>query len=433
MNINAPVNLKFLLQATLKASEENQKQILSWLTEFVKQHPDNAQLWYTKGSVERTLGHEHQAIQDMEKALALKPDYTDAILSKTDILKSQGQEEQALRYLKAKSRSYPLNKRVGVSYARALINLKKLKEAQKQFSRLVKAFPRDYDLILSLALVSWENGFNDDAIRYLQQLVDMARRSDDGNFYLGRIYTFQKNYEKAILHLQQVKLGPLFVNAQIQLALILAEQEKYEKARTQLQNARASSPTNAVKFYITESDILTRQEELNEAAKILEEALSSYPDSIALLYSRAMLRAQLGQYDQMKKDLRNILVREPDNVAALNALGYTLADRNEKLEEASILIEKAYKLTPGDPAIIDSMGWIKFRTGDTLAALEYLRKAYQAYPNDEIAAHLGEVLWITGNQQEAIDVWDEALKEAPDSKLLQEVMNRLLESTSDKP
>ena len=132
----------------------------------------------------------------------------------------------------------------------------------------------------------------------------------------------------------------------------------------------------------------------------------------------------------MEADLRKVLQLQPNNSAALNALGYTFANRNQRLSEAWELIERAYFLNPNDPAIIDSMGWIKYRMGENSVALDFLRKAYEAFKDQEIAAHLGEVLWVTGNQQEAISVWKQSLEENPGSKVLQNVMKRF---TTEQP
>ncbi len=159
---------------------------------------------------------------------------------------------------------------------------------------------------------------------------------------------------------------------------------------------------------------------------MLDEGLKEFPEDTNLLYTRAMLKEQLDDFAGMEADLRTVLELQPNNSAALNALGYTFADRNQRLNEAWELIERAYTLNPSDPAIIDSMGWIKYRLGEPQAALDYLRKAYEAFDDQEIAAHLGEVLWVTGQQEEAAIIWHNALDKHPESEILKEVMDRFL-------
>ena len=124
-----------------------------------------------------------------------------------------------------------------------------------------------------------------------------------------------------------------------------------------------------------------------------------------------------------------VIKQQPDNSSALNALGYTLADQNDRLEEATSLIEKAYALSPNDPAIIDSLGWLKYRMGDNKTALALLKKAYILFQDQEIAAHLGELLWVMGNKGEAKTIWKNGLKSTPDSRVIQETIERLVPSS----
>jgi Flp pilus assembly protein TadD len=138
-----------------------------------------------------------------------------------------------------------------------------------------------------------------------------------------------------------------------------------------------------------------------------------------------MLAEKRGDLALLESDLRFILEREPDNAMALNALGYTLADRTTRFSEAKALIEQAHQLDPNDPAIIDSLGWVNYRLGNLTEAERLLRKALKQFPDQEVAAHLGEVLWAQGKQKEARQVWRDALKAQPDSKILRSTLQRL--------
>jgi Flp pilus assembly protein TadD len=138
-----------------------------------------------------------------------------------------------------------------------------------------------------------------------------------------------------------------------------------------------------------------------------------------------MLNNQRKRLAATERDLRQILKQQPDNTAALNSLGYILADRTERFAEARALLDKALQLQPDDAAIMDSMGWLHYRTGKYPEALEFLRKAFAASPNAEIGAHLGEILWMLGNREEARQVWQESIKLAPNDPVIQETLNRL--------
>jgi tetratricopeptide (TPR) repeat protein len=205
-----------------------------------------------------------------------------------------------------------------------------------------------------------------------------------------------------------------------------ADLDRIDDALTTLDAAASTEPRNQLKYQLAKSEVLARVERNHEAIAIMDSALASNPDETSLLYSRAMLKEKVGDFDAMEADLRRVLELQPNNSAALNALGYTFANRNQRLDEAWELIERAYQINPTDPAIIDSMGWIKYRMGQPQVALDFLRQAYSAFKDQEIAAHLGEVLWILGEKEEATRIWRQALQDHPDSKVLRDVMQRFL-------
>ncbi|MCG8317770.1 MAG: tetratricopeptide repeat protein, partial [Pseudomonadales bacterium] len=409
------------------ADENRRALVLNRLNKLIENHPENAQLWFTKGAIEQVEKRWESALFSFSKALEISPDYTNALLAKTKQLGSLGKDQEALAFIKTATEDYPKNKRIGITYARMLISGQQLTAAQGEFGRLAALYPNDPDLILSLALISWENKLTDTAKVHLQRLIDMRQREEEAHTYLGRIAASEKDYESAIEHLSKVHRGPHYSQARIQLALVYSKIGDFENAHEVLQAARDEMPSKEVQFYLAESEILSNESRFEDAIELLDTAAEKHPKDTGILYTRAMLLEQVDEYEKMEADLREILSHEPENTAALNALGYTFADRNERLDEAVALIEKAYKLSPNDPAIIDSMGWIKYRLGDNETALSYLRKAYQAYQDQEIAAHLGEVLWVTGQEQEAKTIWIEALEANPESKIIKQIMERFLD------
>jgi tetratricopeptide (TPR) repeat protein len=157
---------------------------------------------------------------------------------------------------------------------------------------------------------------------------------------------------------------------------------------------------------------------------VYEEGLTAFTDNEELLYSRSLTAEKMGRIDMMEQDLKRILQRDPNNARALNALGYTLADRTDRYQEAYGYIERAFKQRPDDIAILDSMGWVLYRLGRLDEAQEYLRRAAAQIRDGEIAAHLGEVLWAAGKRDEARQIWEEALKFAPDHEVLQQTIQR---------
>ena len=195
-------------------------------------------------------------------------------------------------------------------------------------------------------------------------------------------------------------------------------------ARQHLHGLRARNRADSVRIFRTEAELLARAEQLEESLRVYNDALASFPKETGLLYARAMLAVRLDMIERTEADLRDILSREPDNADALNALGYTLADRTERYDEAYELIKRAAELKPGDHYVVDSLGWVLFRLGRHEEAIKYLREAMELKADPEVAAHLGEVLWVSGDREGAMSVWNTALEAQPEDKRLLDVVKR---------
>jgi Flp pilus assembly protein TadD len=215
-----------------------------------------------------------------------------------------------------------------------------------------------------------------------------------------------------------------YIPAQITRAQLLEKQGKPDDARKLLAGLQAQDPRDQALIARTDAAILFDAKRYQEAEDRLAQATADYPDDPDLTYDYAMAAEKNGHYDTMEAQLRKLIESQPDNPQAYNALGYSLADRGVRLQEADKLIQKASSLAPDDAFIMDSVGWVKYRLGDTTDALKLLRKAYDLQPNAEIGAHLGEVLWKTGAQDQARDAWREARKLEPDNDTLLKTLKR---------
>ena len=242
---------------------------------------------------------------------------------------------------------------------------------------------------------------------------------------MAQIAEAEENVELAIAHYHQVSSGDKLVAAHSRMGHLLLEQDKVRLAQQLFEESRSKNPEQSKTLYMLEAELLSKYQLAEVAIALLNQALSVHPDDINLLYTRAMTSEKLNDLVGLEKDLRKILGIQPDNATVLNALGYTLADRTDRYQEALELISKANELKPNDPAITDSMGWAFFRLGNYEESIRLLEKALSEYPDHEVAAHLGEVLWITGQRDKAQQVWLKALEQKPDSTIIKQVMERL--------
>jgi tetratricopeptide (TPR) repeat protein len=244
--------------------------------------------------------------------------------------------------------------------------------------------------------------------------------------YLGQIAENQKRPDEAVVWYAGVPPGEQYLTAQIRLAHVLSQQGKLDEARRHLQQATASSTRERVQLTLAEAQLLREAGRNADAFDVLDRSLREYPDQPDLLYESALIAEKLGRTDVLEKNLRRLIQIKPDHAHAYNALGYSLAERGERLDEAYSLIASALKLAPDDPFILDSMGWVLYRKGDLQAALSHLTRAFGLRPDPEIAAHLGEVLWMMGRRDDAAKTWRDAAKADPGNDVLSAAIKRFL-------
>ena len=217
-----------------------------------------------------------------------------------------------------------------------------------------------------------------------------------------------------------------YLNAQQQATRLSIAVGDLQGAHAWLMSQSRGQPRLEILFTTVESGLLIQAGHTDRARELLDTALNKYPNEVDLLFARVLLNDAVGDRAASERDLRQIITMQPDDARALNHLGYMLADQTDRYEEALELIERAIALSPDDPAIIDSLGWAQYKLGRYEEALTNLRRAYAAFPDHEVASHLGEVLWKLDRRDEAVAVWEEALEARPDSELIEDVMNRFL-------
>jgi tetratricopeptide (TPR) repeat protein len=306
------------------------------------------------------------------------------------------------------------------------VELGQVDAAREQFQTLARQEPDNPDIFFPLALLALEAEQFKDAERYLQRLLELDSHHQEAWYYLGQLAETRAEHEQALDWYSRVEPDAQhWLEVQLRMARLEGRLGRLAEARARLQDLRARDPGTALRLFLEEGAILTEAGQHAEALALYTRVLQVHPDNDDLLYARALAAERLDRLDIAEADLLSILERNPEDARTLNALGYTLADRTDRYQEALGYIERAVALEPDDPAMIDSLGWVHFRLGNLELARQHLRRAYALERDGEIAAHLGEVLWVLGEHEAARRVWEEARALDPDNPVLRSTLERL--------
>ena len=310
------------------------------------------------------------------------------------------------------------------AYSRLLLEADQRDAARSQLQKALAANPKMDEARFALGVLAVSDQQYAEAEKYLQPLMQ-GERVQEAALQLGRMEESRKNWDKALAYYAKVTNGMPAVEALMRRASVMAENGQLPAARSLLSQAREQLPPLAPRLYRAETEILLEANANDEALKLLDEAVSDYPEDGDLIYSRSLVHERLGQLPLAEKDLRSLLAENPDDARALNGLGYMLLVNTSRLDEATEMIRRAHALEPDDAAIIDSLGWAEYKRGRTQEALTWLQQAYDKFPDPEVAAHLGEVLWALGDKDRARDIWNKALADEPEHRVLKETVQRL--------
>ena len=383
------------------------------------------QAHYAIAQAASNAGQNDLALKEVRAARGLKPDWDAAVLLESQLVQKES-GDRALAVLSEFLKKYPDSREVRLSYARLLVAEKRFGDARAEFQKLLVDFPDNTDVVYAVALLSVQLNDYPIAETNLRRLLDMDYRDKNGiRLYLGQLAEEQNKFDEALKWYASVVSGEQFVSAQIRYAQVLAKQGQLDEARGHLQKLESAGGAQRVQLILAESQLLRDANREKEAFDFVGKELAAQPEQPELLYDYAMLADRVDRVDLLESSLRKLIKIRPDYAHAYNALGYSLADRNLRLNEARDLIEQALKLSPDDSFIIDSMGWVLYRMGNIPEALAWLRKAFTERPDPEIAAHLGEVLWVTGDRGEAEKVLSDAAQKSPKNEALTKTMQRL--------
>jgi tetratricopeptide (TPR) repeat protein len=378
---------------------------------------------YAIGVAALVAGNVDLAARETDAALALNPAWEQGAILKAQVLRKSAQAEVIL-YYQSFVAANPAAREVRMQFGRELAAERRLAEARDQFREADKLGKGDPQAAYATGLLSLQLEEYGEAQTAFSRALRLGYYEPTAIYLgLGQAAEGLKRYEEAIGWYQKVDSGD-WVRAQLKIATLIARQQNLEAGRQYLQRIEPRSTEDRIQMVQVEAQLLRDAKQWRETYDMLTKAVAQYPDSFELRYDRAMAAERIDKIDVLESDLRQVIKMKPDYAHAYNALGYTLADKTNRLTEAKDLIEKAYKLSPDDPFILDSLGWVYYRLGQSETALKHLHSAYSVRPDPEIAAHLGEVLWKIGQRDEAQKIWRAALAENPNHETLLAVMQK---------
>ncbi|OUD15468.1 tetratricopeptide repeat protein [Thioflexithrix psekupsensis] len=415
------------LISLLSAQQGNEEIALKLMKQLVDKRGDDIDILLAYSRLLYRAEQFAEAKLVLNRLLALDPMNESAVFLYANLLNQQENSKVALGFLEEKMRNHAdPSDNWRFLYGRLLTGEGEFEAAFEQFSIVLENNPDTPDIIYASALIAIELERFDVAREYLMDLLENTQQQELAYYYLGQIAEKENKPELAIDWYKKVSDKSFFLSAQIQIVQLLIEQNQFEAALNHLQQIQTEDREEMRSLLQFEANLLIERDLKEAALAVFERGLLQYPDDLDLYYARAMTAESIDRLDILEQDLRHILSIDPDHVEAINALGYTLADRTDRYREAYELIEKALSMRPDSHYIIDSMGWVLYRLGQNDQAIDYLRRALAIEYDAEIAAHLGEVLWATGAEQEAREILEKALEQFPNDKKLLRVMERFL-------
>ncbi len=423
---NTDVANDFRNLSVIFSEHPDHEAVLKLAQRLAEPYPQVPEAHYLVGSSAFLAGKNEEALEEARTASRLRPGWESSALLEGRVLQEQD-SVRARAFYQDFLTHYPRALDLRLLYARYLVELRDYQAARTQFAVLTHETPNNPDLTLAVALLTMQlKDYAGAEPLFLKALDQGYRDPDVVRFYLGQLYEEQKLWDKAAQWYGKVEGGEQLTSARIRVALMWAHQNQLQKAIEMLHAVPAATPEQQEQKVLAEEQMRREAGDYQGAFDTLTQALQRTPDAPDLLYERAIVADKLNRMDVLEKDLRQVIALRPQYAHAYNALGYSLADRSLRLDEALGLIQEALALAPNDPFILDSLGWVQFRLGHLPESVTTLKSAYALQDDPEIAAHLGEVLWVSGDQVAARQTWEGSFKANPDNEALLAVLHRFV-------
>lgn len=408
----------FLYLNSLLENQKDKAEVLTAITEFAAPYPQLPEAHFAIAQAALAANKPDIGKKALETANKLRPGWELAAQLQGQLLLKES-PDKAVSFYQGFLKQYPKANDVRMAYAKLLVSQKRHAEAKPEFVKLVESSNGSPEISAVVGLLSLESNDFAMADKYFQQSLSSGFKNPDQlYFYLGRSAERQKNDTTALNWYDKIQPGNHFLDGRLSAANVIARTKNVDAAIKMLDEVEDLTTEQQIMVIQAEASLLNQAKRNQESFDLMQKAVNNIPNTIELIYDYAMAAERIGKLDIMEAELRKAIQLRPDFAAAYNALGYSFADRNIKLNEAKTLIETALKLQPDDHYMLDSLGWVHYRLGNLTLAAEYLRKAYETQADPEIAAHLGEVLWKQGLQEEAKKIWANALKDYPENDVL---------------
>lgn len=384
--------------------------------------------YFVQSLLAMQMNNKNVAEQKVQKALQLRPNWDNAIILYAQIALASDDIGRAKQILVDAISALPDSDKIKKMYGQLLVKNGEYTQAVEIYQGLLAKNPKDADTQFNLALLNLQLGLDKKAEDLLSGLLSQTGWRDRASLYLGRIEEGRGNAKKALGWFDKVIEGPYAFESAMSGVSLLAKSKQYNEASSRLEALAKKYPNQKLRITLIKASIYNQQGQFTKAFDLLTQSLIEQPDQKDLLYTRAIMAGRLGKLELLKSDLKKILAKYPDDFEALNALGYSLLDDPKSYGEAEKYLNQALKLRPAEAIIIDSYGWLQFKLGKMELALSYLEQAYEKQSEGEIAAHLCEVLWVLGREEEANAVFSKAIKNSPDDEYLLDFKKRVLNS-----
>jgi tetratricopeptide (TPR) repeat protein len=414
----------FLYLNVLLSRNPDKAGTLRLVQSLAKPYPKMAEAQFAIGQAAWSAGQNDLALASLEQAGKLKPGWHIAALLQGQILfdkSPQASLEFHQRYLN----QYPDANDIRINLVKLLVSQKQYAAAKKQYPLILKNANNSPEVTAVVGLLAFQSSDYAAAEGYFTQALAADFKDVDQIYlYLGLSAEKQQHDEAALNWYHKVLPGQRYLEAQLNIANVIARTQSVDIAIEKLDALEDLNTEQQILVIQSQAVLLSKAKRHQDAFDLLGKAVQNLPNTPDLIYDYALAAERILNFEVMVAELRKVMQAKPDFAAAYNALGYSYADRNIKLDEAISLIEKALSITPNDHFALDSLGWAHYRKGNLDKAIAYLQQAYASSADPEIAAHLGEALWQKGQREAALNLWRDALTANPGNEVLLAVSNK---------